>query len=380
MRLFLKLVIYGLVATEASGADVKTSLDPGFYTSARAGALAHALSGSATGLDAAFWNPALIGGTGGSKKTIRNLQLPYLGVSFNKNAQDLKRRFDENHGDEDALMGESLVNSSRGEREYGRFSMGCDFEWKRFLIHGFSDVQSAAVSPSDRSPDPLTRDTMIAFKYRQVSGVGAGFSWMNTKATLAIGWYGALATIKDLQGELAYQDLITYRTRRTYMDQNRSTYTALLDHYGLWYRSPSAMNPTFTLVAKNPGRTLLKNVDATKPNGSLAEDWVAGFSLHPKIGSGMLSWNNDIARISDHRESLKSKVSSSLELSFGGSGTNGFLSLRAGANRAGLSVGVGVSMGVLDLDVTNQASDVGDRNDRMVERRTSAVLSVNVRE
>lgn len=380
MRLFFKLIIFSLVVAEPSRADVKTTIDPGFYTSARAGALANALSGSATGLDAAFWNPALIGGTSGSKQNIRNLHLPYLGISYNKNAQDLKKGFDGKHGDKDPVIGESLVNSTEGERQYGRFSMGSDVEWKRILINGFSDVQSAAVSPRERSPDPVTGDTMIALKYRQASGVGMGFSWMNTRETLAIGWYSAIANIKELEGELSYEELIDYNARRTYISQNMSSYTAILGHYGLWYRIPHAMNPTFTLVTRNPGHIPLKNVDSTKPDGTLAEEWTMGFSLHPRIGDGILSWNNDIARISEHRESMKSKFSSSLELSFGGSGTTGTFSLRAGANRAGLSLGMGVNMGILNFDVANQAVDLGDVNDRMVERRTSGVLSVNVRE
>ena len=380
MRAFFKLIVFSLVVAEPLKADVKTTIDPGLYTSARAGALANALSGSATGFDAAFWNPALIGGTSGSKQNIRNLHLPYLGVSLNKNAQLLKKGFDGKHGDRDPVIGESIVNSTGGERQYGRFSIGSDVEWKRMVINGFSDIQSAAVSPTDRSPDPVTGDTMIALNYRQVNGIGMGFSWMNTKETFAIGWYSAIATIKKLEGNISYEELINYNARRTYISQNMSSYTAILGHYGLWYRIPNAMNPTFTLATRNPGHILLKNVDSTKPNGTLGEDWTAGFSLHPKIGDGILSWNNDIARTSEHRESMKSKFSSSLELSFGGNGTNGFFSLRAGANRAGLSLGMGVNMGILNFDIANQAVDFGDINDRMVERRTSGVLSVNVRE
>jgi hypothetical protein len=380
MRFCYQITAYLLALAQPSLADVKTTLDPGFYTSARAGALANSLSGSATGLDAAFWNPALIGGSSGSKQNIRNLHLPYIGTSYNKNTQNLKKSFDGSNGEEDPLIGESIVNSNKGERQYGRFSLGSDVEWKRILVNGFSDVQASALSPTDRSPDPVTGNTMIALKYRQVTGYGMGFSWMNTKETFSIGWYGALTTTKDLEGELAYEELITYDARRTYIQQNMSTFKAMLNHYGAWYRLPGKLSPTLTLVTRNPGDTKLKNVDPSKSNSAIKEDWVLGFSLQPKIGSGQLTWNNDFSRISEHKESLESKFSSSLELSYGGDGTTGTLVFRAGANRAGISAGLGLNLGILNFDIANQAVDIGEINDRLVERRTSGVLSVNVRE
>jgi hypothetical protein len=361
-------------------ADAQTTIDPGFYTSARAGALAGAISGTANGLDAAFWNPALIGGMEGAKQNVRNLHLPYFGVSYNSNTQNLKSRFDSQGGDTNPKIGEAIVNSSKGTRQYGRFSSGIDIEWKRLLLNGFVDLQAAALSPSDRSPDPITGETIVALKYHETAGGGVGFSWMNAKNTFSIGWYGAALQVKDLEGEIPYLQLIDSEKRGEYFDSQMNKYSALLNHLGLWYRIPNALNPTFSIVARNPGDARLKNKSASSRDATIKEDWVVGFGLQPKLGPGVLSWNTDFSRTSEHEESLRSKMATSLEYSLGGIGSNAAFAIRSGLNQAGLSAGLGMSLGILNLDVASAAVNIGDINDRISERRTSVVLSVNVRE
>ena len=375
--------IAGLIlCTYASSAwaDAHSTIDPGFYTSARAGALAGAILGSANGLDAAYWNPAMIGGTEGAKQNVRNLHLPYFGASYNNNTQNLKSRFDHQGGDTNPKIGEAIVNSSKGTRQYGRFSTGIDIEWKRFLLNGFGDLQAAALSPSDRSPDPVTGDTIVDLKYHETAGAGVGFSWMNARNTFSLGWYGAALQVKDLEGEIPYLQMIDSEKRGDYFDSQMNKYSATINHFGLWYRVPNMMNPTFSIVARNPGDARLKNKKSSASDATIKEDWVFGFSIHPKLGPGVLSWNTDVSRASEHEESLRSKAATSLEYSIGGMGSNAAFALRSGLNQAGLSAGLGMSLGILNLDFASAAVNIGDINDRISERRTSVVLSVNVRE
>ena len=58
-------------------------------------------------------------------------------------------------------------------------------------------------------------------------------------------------------------------------------------------------------------------------------------------------------------------------------GDAGF-SLRSGYNSAGLSYGCGINLGILGINASSFAEDVGVNNKRVVERRFVVNFAVNV--
>ena len=369
-----------ILLTYRAQAEVKTTLDPGVYSSARGGALAGAISCTANGLDASFYNPALIGGLTAGKTNVRNLHLPYLGASLNKNAANLNHSFQSSAGEEDPVIGEAIVNANSGKRQFARLSLGSDIEWKRMLVNSFFDLQAAALSPTDLSPDMATGYTMISAKYKQTLGMGGGMSWMNTRETFALGLYSAKVFVRYLDNALPYEILSNPAARKEYLNQNIGTYNGTYNHFGLYAKLPISTPTKFSLVARTPGSSKLQSTDPTKPDLKIREDWVSGLSVSPKLSTGILSLSFDISRLTEHHEALKSKVAGSVEFSLGGIGNDASFAFRLGANRAGISGGIALNFGLLNLDLASQATDIGDENDRFLERRTTVMMSLNLRD
>ncbi|MEI6399197.1 MAG: hypothetical protein WCO71_10535, partial [Pseudomonadota bacterium] len=54
------------------------------------------------------------------------------------------------------------------------------------------------------------------------------------------------------------------------------------------------------------------------------------------------------------------------------------LGLRVGGNDAGASYGAHLNVGLMGLEAESHAVDIGIDNERLIERRSSAVISINV--
>ena len=64
----------------------------------------------------------------------------------------------------------------------------------------------------------------------------------------------------------------------------------------------------------------------------------------------------------------------------GGFGSDAIFSIRTGVNDVGVSGGVALNLGLIQLELASLAQDIGLDNNRVLERRNVAVVSINVLE
>ena len=110
------------------------------------------------------------------------------------------------------------------------------------------------------------------------------------------------------------------------------------------------------------------------------EDLALGFGLAPALGKfGRLNLGLEAGALTNKEVSGSKKLRSSVELTIGSSeGSRSLLGLRAGGTSAGVSYGLHLNLGLLAFEVASQAIDVGLDNEKLIERRLSGTVYIDV--
>lgn len=357
--------------------ETDTVLDLSPFTSTRAAGMGGALSTIADDMDALYYNPAGIGGLGFDSKSekrpfFKGLYFPYVGGSLNENARKVHKEFTATGAQSDAGAGAAILDANAGKRQYARAS---------FIPIGMIFGRVAAVPIVDHqiASVPTGTEGLIKMRYRTFSGVMVGSSIADNGNRFSLGVSQMIGSIDETLGTFDYVEMVDVDQRKVILKDNRKTYSAGGQNVGLTIRIPKSVTPTFSVVARNMGNT--KNA-ASKPEDDpliYEEDLTAGFSISPDIGRiGRFHLLIEGGNLTQKHTAARKKLRGGAELLLGGETSKSLLGIRAGGNDAGASYGVHLNLGLIGVEVESHAVDIGINNDRVIERRSSAVVYIDV--
>lgn len=360
----------------SSEPDADTVLDPSPFATCRAAGMGGALSTLADDFDAIYYNPAGIGGIGNKKdsgQTVRGLYFPYAALSLNQNAGAIRSEFNAQQAQNDASAGAAIIDANSGKRQYARASiMPVGMILGRTAIVPIMDHQIAAVPVGDASGQ-------VKMRYRSFSGFLLGTSVSDKSNYFSLGVSQAYGTIEETSGTFDYVDMVDSYQRKKILKNNRTSYTAKAANAGMSLRIPKAANPTLSLVARNIGNS--KNTAKNEANDDLVydEDLTLGFSLSPSFGhSGRFNFVVEGGYLTQKHMAARKKIRGGMELLLGGDSSKSTLGIRAGGNDAGWSAGIHLNLGLIGVEAESHAVDVGANNKRLIERRTSAIVYIDL--
>ena len=362
----------------ANSGDADTVLDPSPFTTCRAASMGGALSTLADDLDAIYYNPAGIGGAAtGNRKAdsgpVRSLYFPYASLSLNQNAAAIRSEFNAQQAQNDASAGAAIIDANSGKRQYARASIvPFGMVIGRTAIVPVIDHQLAAVPVGDATGQAKLR-------YRSFSGFLVGTSLSDSANTLSLGISQAYGTIEETSGTFDYTDMVDSYQRKKILKNSRSSFTAKAANAGMSLRIPKGAHPTLSLVARNMGNT--KNPAKQAGNEALVypEDLTIGFSVSPSIGHlGRFNFILESGYLTQKHMAERKKIRGGMELLLGGVTSKSNLGIRAGGNDAGWSAGLHLNIGLIGLEAETHAIDVGANNKRLIERRTSAIIYLDL--
>jgi hypothetical protein len=363
--------------TNSETATHTTVLDPGPFVSPRAHGMAGALSTSADGADAFYYNPASIDGQmyqgkNEKKPFVRQLFFPRFGLTINENATRLNSEFEKEGAQNSAAEGAAIIKAHEGERQYARAS----FTPIGLFIGSLGvvpvlDQQIAAVPQNTDNSD-------VEFRYRTFSGAVLGASVSDPKGYLSFGGSAQAGTIEETYATKPYVDMVDQKAKAEILAANKKVYESRTQHVGLLARAPKKWNPSFSLVARDIGNTVMKAPDGTKL--TIKEDLTAGVGVAPAIGKYMrFNFSIEAGHLTNKRIPASKKMRTGVEVLFGDDqGSKSLLGLRAGANSAGASYGMHLNLGLIGVEASSQAVDIGVNSERVIERRSSGVVFIDV--
>jgi len=383
MRLVLPTLIWlatlapsarGQSSSSSAAAANRSVIDEDPLPSARAAALGGALSTTADDFDAAFHNPAGIGGLGLGKRQlplIRKLYFPEIAVAANPNSTKLYNEFQKQGGANDSAIGAGILDANAGKEQYGRASVMGGAVFGRTLVVPFSDMQMAATAKDDGSG-------LIDLHYRRMTGIGFGFSAQDSEGRLSLGYFGYTATRQEIQGDVAYTDVADKSKRAEALKGDEATYSGAGHNVGLIYRLGKRLAPTLAVAVTNLGDT---HFHTTGGAADLVDkqDMTVGFSVSPQLGKvGICHFTLEAGRLNEENVSLLKKYRLGSEILLGGDGSYATFALRGGYNYTGPSAGFALNLGLISLAATTYSVDIGTGNDTVTERREMATFTVNV--
>ena len=373
------------VATETSTAttDEDTVLDEAPFISSRAAGLGGALSTLADDIDAVYYNPAGIGGLHWEKAKppfLRKVYFPLVGAGANANTQNLIRDFRNEDGTRDTTVGRAIVNAHEGDRQYARVSAAFGTVFGRMIVAPFIDHQIAAVS---YGPDAAGQESdLIKMRYRTMTGAMAGGSICDPSGTVYLGWSSVYASRKESMGDFSYLDMLTSSTRNSAINALSTTYTGVANNAGMLWRISEKGRPSLGVSLRNFGDTKYKSSSSDQEDLTIKQDMAVGFSLSPNINKwGTLNFIVEEDHVGDNNITLQKKHHIGLELLAYGPRTMGsyaMLGARTGYSNAGISFGLTLNVGLINLEAGSFAEDLGIDNKRVPERRTIYTVGINV--
>lgn len=376
----MKRVLWGLALSGnmamAQSADNTslTVLDRDFWTSPRAAAMAGALSPLADSGDAAYYNPAGIGGVQlrSEKNFLRTLDFPFFGVGANENSQDMIKNFGADVSS-DTTVSQAYLDAYAGKRQYGRFSFIPKLGLGRTLFAYHYDTQIASVNQGAPNYDVDTH-------YRLSQGPGAGISLADRDNRFLLGVYAASLTRQETDAVLSWAELNDATQRKSVLNAQGTKYTALATNVGLMWRLAQTAQPTLAVVARDLGDTTYKASSGPGEDYKEQQDLTVGFRVSPSIGKwSTLHLVVEGARLSDDDIALTKKVRFGMEWTFGSLwSSDSVFALRGGVNHSGIAYGLGLNLGLINVQAASYAEDIGIGNARVIERRSLGVIKINI--
>ena len=355
-----------------------TKLNDDYWASAKGAGLSGGASPLVSGMDAPYYNPAGIGGIHLSpkeaKKTARYIGFPYVGVAIGEDSVDLQSEFSKTPNSTDGgPTTAAILDAHAGKRQFGRFSFVPGFVVSRFMFNYAYDYQVAAVAKDDDSG-------LIDAHQRISSGPGMGFSATDPDGIFYLGAYSAFLTREVIKADLTFSSVNNAETRSDTFDEHRKTYTGLDTNVGILWRVAKKAKPSFSLVARHAGDTKFEPSDASDEAVEVEQDVVVGFSASPQLGKwGFFNFVMEADKITDEETAIEKKVRAGFELTIGALfGNNSGFGVRGGVNAAGGSYGFHANLGLVRIQASSFAEDIGVDNEKVIERRYVANISVNV--
>lgn len=349
--------------------------DESLWSSARAEGLAKAVATTANGMDAAYYNPAAIGGieVSGNRPTINQLHFPYIAASVNNDTVELKQNLSKAGDLNDEDVAKQILRTQEGKRQYGRLSVVPNIIFWRTMISYVYDTQIAA-APED------TSTTDVSVVSRTVRGPSVGFSFKDPKQRFYFGLHSGFYQRDVIDATFSFTELNDPDTRRARFNDEQQHYEGSPITVGtIWVLAPY-WRPSLALVFRDAGGTKYRNKDSSQEDLLVKEDATLSFSLSPNLKSwGTVHFTIEGEKLSQSGSSLEKKLKSSLEWTFGPRfGAEALIAPRIGINAAGVSYGAGINLGIIGLNLASSVEDVGVNNISVIERRASMNFAVNV--
>ena len=371
-------ILQFMMPAHADAADnLLSKIDEDPISSPRTRAMGGATGTVADDLDAAFNNPAGIGGLRQKSEAhaplIRKLYLPAVTVETNANGPALVSDLKNSGASGNSAAGQAVFDSRGNVREYARLNIVTGMVFGRSMLIPFSDTQIAVTPRGDGSG---TIDT----HYRNMNGVGYGLSLQNPSGNVSLGYFGYAAERKETDGPLVYSDLIDRSQRSAALRPISKNYSGAGNNFGGIWRMDYEGSPTLGLNVKNAGDTTFK-----AGNGDtlvVKQEDQASFSLSPRLGhSAVLNFVAQGNRLEEKKPKANRRYHLGTELLLGkGPGSYSGFALRAGYCDAGGSAGLALHMGMIGLDFSVYSVDISADSSRYVERRGSVMAFLNVAE
>jgi hypothetical protein len=360
-------------AQESSTNQAHTVVDRSPFISPRTSAMAGAYAPFATNLDAAFQNPAGIGGYAEKAAGfVRQLHFPYAGVTVNDSTQAMNSDFSSQGGADDADIGRTIIDAYGGKRQFARASIVPNIILSRLMILPILDQQIAAI--------PLGSGTdQVDMHYRGSYGIGGGFSVSDPRGALTLGVFASNLSIQEVKGTALYSSVINAEERNAAIGDITSKYSGKRVNAGLTWKLGKNGVTMFSLVARDLGHS---KFDLTSGNGEelkFDEDWSLAFGTSPKIGKSMaLKYVLQADLISNHDLAIIEKLKTGIEFLYGSNLDRPLAGVRAGYNYSGLSMGFDINLGLIGLQLASYTEDIGAGNSRVVERRNEISLMIEL--
>ncbi len=369
-------------AVVTSGRTEITVLDENSFPSARAAALGGSITSLADDFDAAGQNPAGIGGFGFGKNSKipfhRKAYFPHISLGANANTYSLHRSASAGDAANDPALAKSLIGAAEGKRQFFRNHISLGVVAGRFILLPYFDQQLAAVGDADENGNVSS----ISMRYRTRSGYAFGGSFTDPAGLLSIGFLSNNITQTDVEGAANYDQIIEKSQRNAFIDGNSAKYSATDNSAGLMWRISEKFSPTLGIALHHVSGTRFKAITSNEESYTLDQDMTIGFSITPKnAGVVRVSLCLEADRLLQDKVTVAKKLHSGVELRFGGMpGSYAGAALRLGYESAGPSMGLFVNGGLLNVEISSRAVDIGTGNDRLIERRLNGTAYVNVAE
>jgi hypothetical protein len=371
------LYVASAFAVEITDEESVTIVDDTPVMSPRTSGAGGAYANFASGVDAAFANPAGIGGLAEKNKpgVVRQLHFPYVGLGVNQNTQNLNSDFSDQGGERDSSIGRAIIDAHAGARQYARASFFPNIGFSRIMIGPILDQQIAAVPLGDGSD-------LVNTHFRSQAGLGAGMSFTDPKGTLYLGVFTAKLSILEVKGDLVYSEMINSETRTDAIKDKTEKYSGERSTMGLlWKISKKDAAPSLSIVVHDLGNSRLENQNADEEALKFREAWTIGFGVSPKVTNDL--WFRAALQSDDttnRHQSVSEKVKFGMEFLYGDSPDHALFGLRAGYKLAGATFGADLNLGLINVQFSNYAEDVGANNTTVIERRSEVVGIIELAE
>jgi hypothetical protein len=380
----LFVLCYGATAVADAAAalpppnkKVLSVIDEDPIPSPRANAMGGAIGTVADDLDAAFHNPAGIGGLNQKAEAqapiIRKFYFPAVTVEANQHAPTLIHDLKKSGASNDGAVGQTVIDSHADERNYARANVATGMVLGRGMVLPFSDTQMATTPRGENSG-------ILDTHYRNMNGIGYGLSVQSPDGGISLGYFGYAATRQVTEGALMYADIIDASKRKEALKAASQTYSGTGNNAGAIWRMNYRGSPTLGLNVKNAGDTTFKAKGGEQLR--IKQDVQSSFSLSPHLGRfGVMNFVAEADSLERKSTPFSKKYHLGMELLLGKRpGSYSVFALRTGYTAAGPSAGLALHLGLIGFDVSVYSVDISADSSRVVERRASATAFVNVAE
>ncbi len=320
-------------------------------------------------------NPAGIGEDGPSKSDMSHLYLVRVGVQANQNSFALLQDMGAKGGMGDIDIGKSVIEDHGGQRQFARYQITPSFGWSNFILTPVYDNQMAAKVLSDESD-------LMDIHFSETSGMAFGTGFGGKSSRLRLGASTSALTIKSTKGRFLYSELASSELRPKVTKGASVNYVAAPIHLGAKLLLNQRLNSHAALAIRDfNGTRYESSKKELQPHFKVKQNVTLGFGIAPKLGR---YFNTSLTLQGEKLESRtlagKKRISLGASLSLLGVGEDALLSLQTGVKDAGFSFGTTFNFGLIAFQYANHADDIGVGNRRVVERRQSAVLLINLAE
>lgn len=370
--------LYGQEVTADDAFEERTVLYDSLWPSARAAGTGGALGALADGMDAPYYNPAGIGGLHlnkkQEKKTARFIGFPYVGAEVGENSISLNEEFSSTSGaGNDPMVTQAILDANEGVRQYARFAMVPAFVVSRFMFGYMYDSQVAALSLGQGTDIVRTRQ-------QTTSGPFAGFSATDPGGHFYIGAFAAGLERTTIDADLTFGQVVDPISRKEALSDAKSSYAGTAANVGMLWQISEKGKPSIALVSRNSGDTVFAAKDAGQEDIVIKENLAMAFSVSPQLGKwGFFNFTIEAEHLNDPEIAVEKKMKAGMELTVGGLfGNESGFGIRSGYNSAGASYGIHANLGLVGVQVSSFAEDIGVENKELIERRYVGIVSVNV--